>query len=185
MKTISNKVLNAFNNGDRKTFEYIFETYWDPLFLHTLKKTGNSQEAEDLVQDIFLDLWNKRTQISIHTNLESYLYTAVKYKFYKSVRNKKIVIQSFDGQEMNIGIQEDDMEFGEMYEKIQFTVEKLPEKCREVFKLSRYELLSSKEIAQKLSLSPQTVNNRLSMSMSIIKREMKEYPLIILIFFLS
>jgi len=185
MKSPGKNLLNTFNNGDRKTFELIFETYWDPLFLHALKKAGNAQEAEDLVQDVFLDLWNKRTQVSIDTNLEPYLYTAVKYKFYKAVRNNKIVIQSFDGHEMNMGYQEDEMDFEEMYEKIQITVEKLPAKCREVFKLSRYECLSSKEIAIKLGLSPQTVNNRISMSLSLIKKEVKEYPLLLLMFFLN
>lgn len=185
MKFTNNILINAFNNGDRKTFEMIFETYWDPLFLHALKKTGNAHEAEDLVQDIFLDLWNKRAQLSIHTNLEAYLFTAVKYKFYNAVRNKKIIIESFDGKENDLGIQDDDMDFEEMYEKIQDTVEKLPVRCREVFKLSRYELLSSKEIAHRLGLSPQTVNNRISQSLTIIKREMKESPFLLFIFFLN
>ncbi|KEO71937.1 RNA polymerase sigma-70 factor [Anditalea andensis] len=185
MKTSENNLLNVFKNGDRKSFELIFERYWDPLFLHALKKTGHPQEAEDIVQDIFVDLWNNRTRISIHTNIESYLFTAVKYKFYKSVRDQKISIRSIDGLDLQIENMEGDFELEEAYEKIYHSIEMLPAKCREVFKLSRYDRLSSKEIAEKLGLSPQTVNNRISMSLSIIKDELKDFPLLVCVFFFS
>lgn len=169
-------LLKSMAEGNEKAFDAIYNKYWDLLVRQAYAKLGVSSDAEDLVQDIFLMIWNKRQSLVIQKNLKVYLLTAVKYKVFKVIYKRKILC---DISEFEAVLAHSDMpkilEFEELYEKIEVAIDKLPESQKETFKLSRHNQLTTKEIASRLQIAPQTVHNKIHLSLLFIRAEIKNY----------
>lgn len=134
--------------------------------------------AEDLAQEVFFDLWRKRDKLNIKTSLKAYLRRAAVNKTLNYIRDKKInfeeedKIPDLDNEQTSV-IQK--MSADELQVKITAAIDSLPERCRIIFSLSRYEEMTYKEIAQKLDISIKTVENQISKALSILRVALGDY----------
>lgn len=193
-------IKRSKRNPDNKRLDIdfiqeLFFKYHGRLVLFANKFTGDIQVSQDLVQDAFLKLW-ERTEI--HSTIESpkaYLFQAVRNSCLNHHRHLNIkqsveakLYSKIDAQERMAYLGIDDPMYSllemEMEEKVQHIIESLPEKCREVFKLSRRNLLKNKEIADKLGISVKMVEKHISKALTILRVELADYlGVILLVFF--
>lgn len=159
--------------GNRLAYEQIYTRYKNLLYIHARKKTGDDDEAQDVVQDVFMMLWNIRGQLVITSNLSSFLYTCVHRKILNLFVHKKI-----DGKHMGLlksALRQCSSTTDYAIREKQLTViikreiAALPPKMREVFELSRFHDLSHKEIATKLDISEETVKSQIKNALKILR----------------
>ncbi|WP_143156077.1 RNA polymerase sigma factor [Cyclobacterium lianum] len=159
--------------GDRDAFNCIYGRYWEELFFCALKKLGDKQEAEDIIQDLFVSIWMKRADFEITSSLRSYLFTALKYKIINCFESKKVrrnhlasLKHAFD--ELDCAT-ENNLHIAEVEKRVEMGINKLSPKVKLVYQLSRNEHMSLDEIAEKLEVSKQTVKNQISKALKVIK----------------
>ena len=180
---ITNSTLSeGIFTKDKKTFDLIFEKYWKRLYLYCYKIFQDKAICEDIVQEVFVKLWENESLQPI-SNIEGYLFRAVKFRISNAIRNLKNTSQLDDLMEqMPINATPQlDLEFLETNEIIYGSIESLPDKCKLIFKMSRDEQLSNREIAERLQISVRTVETQIYRALKIIRKNMGE--LYILIFY--
>jgi RNA polymerase sigma-70 factor, ECF subfamily len=172
--------------GDITAFEMIFRTYYQPLCTYAYTFLQDKEEAEEIVQGTFLSVWEKRQTIAIHTAVKPYLYAMVRNACLNVIKHEKIK-QKHAAEEIALSpISHDSVAHAvatsELELKIHQAMEKLPEQCRLVFKLSRFEELKYAEIAEQLSISIKTVENHMGKALKIMREQLKDYlPLLIVL----
>jgi len=178
--------LIALKQGDLTVYEMYFRTYYQPLCQYAYTFVNDKDEAEEIVQNTFLSLWEKKQAIEIRTSLKSYLYSMVRNACLNVIKHEKIKLRHAQEQlatgELATDSVADNMLGNELEVRIQAAVQKLPEQCRLIFKLSRFEELKYAEIATQLNLSIKTVENQMGKALRMMREELKDYmPLILLI----
>ena len=157
----------------------IFERYNSLLLRHAFRLLSKDDEAYDVVQDIFLHLWQKRNELTINSSLSAYLFTAVKNRIFKLFAHKEVVIrytQSISAFMVEgYNIVEDDILEKELSDLIQKEINALPSRMREVFLLNKTEELSYKEIAQRLNISDQTAKQQVYKAIKILKPKIDHF----------
>lgn len=163
-----------------------FRAYYQPLCNYACTFIQDRDEAEEIVQSAFLSVWEKREALEIRTSLKSYLYTMVRNACLNVIKHEKIK-QKHANEELAVAERSHEgvaqrVLSSELEERIRLSMEKLPEQCRLIFKLSRFEELKYAEIAEQLNLSVKTVENQIGKALKIMREELKEYlPLIIVL----
>jgi len=166
--------------GDIKAFETLFREYYNPLSNFALRFVNDPDTAEEIVQDFFYHLWKNKESINITGSLKSYLYSAVKnfslkYLDKQAVRRRYAErILSETTTEANESF-EPELEARELKKEIDKALETLPERSREIFRLSRFEGLKYREIAEKLSVSVKTVEADMTRTLRILRKNLSEY----------
>ncbi len=168
---------------DLNNFEILFRNYYSELCQFAVKYTKDSDVAEEIVQDFFYNIWKKRKTLTIKSSLKSYLYRAVRnncllHLQHQTVKRKhqEYVKQSNNFQ---IGNPYDELIFNETYELFDKTLNLLPERCKEIFKLSRFEGLKYREIAEKMSISIKTVEANMGKALKQFRLSFQDYAYII------
>lgn len=167
------ELAELLRKGDHQAFNVIFDRFYGLLFIHSCKLLSDSDEAKDLVQDLFERLWNQRESIALNHSLSAYLYSAVRNRVINrishfSVEHKYIEsLGSFINQDSQFA--DHRVREREMRKMIEQEVSALPVKMKEVFELSRRDYLSYKEIALKLKISEQTVRTHIKKALRILK----------------
>lgn len=171
------KQLNA---GEVTALEYLFHQYYDDLCRYTLVFTKDIAIAENIVQDLFVYVWEHRETIEIHLSFEAYLYQASRYKAlnYKRDKSRKedkllILVEQSNGR-VSVGADEA-IEFKELNKIVWKAIELLPNRCQQIFRLSRTEELSYREIAELMNISISTVDNQVNAAIKKIKIHVKRY----------
>lgn len=178
-------------HDDRAAFEEIYYRYWQTLLDAAYQRLKSREAAEEIVQEVFIDLYLRRNEVEFKSNLEAWLKTALKYKVYNIYRSQQIHLRHLEGimRETHIAPVPPDeaLALKEIRERIKMAAAKLPEKCREVFLLSRTEHLSQQEIAARLNISVSTVKKHITKAVRILKSEFKEnyFDLLTLLVFFS
>ncbi len=155
-----------------KAIDLIFRQHYKICHLSALRIVKDEHIAEDLVQEVFLELWRKRTKHQINTSLKAYLRRSAVNRSLNYIRDQKI---KFDDEDKVPQTTEDYssalkmMETNELQGHIDRAIDTLPERCRVVFSLSRFEEMSYKEIAEKLDISIKTVENQISKALKILR----------------
>lgn len=180
-----NSLLNLLKASDNEAFTEIYRRYWKKMFAVAAHKLQHLAEAEEVVQDIFLDLWNRKTELNITASLGTYLAAAVKYKVLNVLakRNQQLKYAQHAAMhtpEADVST-EQWLQFAELRERLEKLVAELPEKCRLVFKLSREKGLSQKEIAATLDISEKTVEAHLARATRHLKVNLGSYALVVLV----
>ena len=181
-----NLQLDALKEGDLTVFEMHFRAYYQPLCHYAYSFIKDKDEAEEVVQSTFLSFWEKKESIDIKTSLKSYLYTMVRNTCLNVIKHEKIK-QKHATEELAVGERTHEsvshkVIANELEYRIQDAMEKLPEQCRLIFKLSRFEELKYAEIAGQLNLSIKTVENQMGKALKIMREQLKDYlPLIIIL----
>jgi RNA polymerase sigma-70 factor (family 1) len=167
------ELLELIRQEDRAAFELIYNRYWSKLYISAYKILRDRQSSEDIVQEVLVQLWLKRSTQQIES-LNAYLYTAVRFQVFTAIRKNKVRETLFAEIEEMIDFNsaEDNLVVLDITRKLEESIADLPEKCREIFSLSRKEQLSTKEIAARLGISPKTVENQLTIAFRKLKVSM-------------
>ena len=162
-------LLNLIKEGDSLAFRHFFETYFTSLcrFMHVY--ISDKAVVEELALDIFVYFWENRKTVRIQYSLKAYLFQAARNKCLNELRQKKKTVSLDDIHQDVIDTEVMSLENEELYRLIQDAVFALPDKCKEVFNLSRNENLSNKEIAEKLDISLKTVEAQITKALKKIK----------------
>lgn len=175
-------IQKQLNAGEVSALEYLFHQYYDDLCRYTLVFTKDIDVAENIVQDLFVYIWEHHETIEIRLSFESYLYQASRYKAlnYKRDQSRKNDILPFLAVQSNsrasVGADEA-IEFKELHQIVWKAIELLPDRCQQIFRLSRTEELSYREIAELMDISISTVDNQINTAIKKIKTHIKQhYP---------
>lgn len=182
MRAIPNEKLllrKIREEDDGSSFQLLFDTYWEVLFLQALKKTKSQDLAQDLAQETFISFWKYRKSLTEIRNLKSYLLTMLKYQFLKWIDIEKIVFDEIDEIQLNASFTDPEdgfkiMEFNELYLFLMETIDELPTKSKEIFLQNRFENRSIKELAQTYNISESTVRNHLSQANAKIQNKLEK-----------
>ena len=144
------------------------------------KILGDEEDAREVVQKVFLALWEKREEMDLSTSLKSYLFTSVHNRSLNVIRDRK----KFSDEEVPEVVGEWDVsaqiESMELEKKIGEAISGLPEKCREIFELNRFEGLKYGEIADHLGISVKTVENQMSKALKVLREQLSKYLTLLL-----
>ncbi|MES2873763.1 MAG: RNA polymerase sigma-70 factor [Bacteroidota bacterium] len=158
------ELMERLREGDDLALKLIYDKYWTQLYTSAYNMLHDQPACQDILQDLFINLWNKREQIEIKASLKSYLFASVRYEVYRQVRHGSVREEIFENIQDRLQTPSEygNIEHRELLSFVNSIVNNLSEKCKVVYKLSREEQLSHKEIASKLSISPKTVENHLN-----------------------
>jgi len=172
------QLIELIAEDNPTAFKQLFNRYWEPLFAAAVHRLQSDELAKDVLQELFIDLWEKRRSLNIQSNVGGYLFTALKHRIInkikaESTREKyeQMIIQFY---ETNSLATEHQFYRNHLQEEMEKKVGELPDRCREVFKLSRMEQLSHKEIGQKLNISPKTVENHIGRALKVLRPHLKK-----------
>ncbi|RKR81861.1 RNA polymerase sigma-70 factor (ECF subfamily) [Mucilaginibacter gracilis] len=172
--------------SNRLAFAEIYDRYKGILFVHAYRRLANSEEAEDVIHDLFINLWNKREDLNIKNHMSGYLYTALRNRIFDVISRKKIESAYMASIDLNLVasayITDHKVRESELAKIIEKEIAALPEKMREVFLLSRKQNLNHKEIAEKLGISEQTVSKQITRALRILRMRLGIVVYIIYIF---
>lgn len=171
------ELLHLMQSDNNAAFTEIYNRYWDKLFTIAGHKLQNLAEAEEVVQDVYLELWNRRRQLNITASLPAYLCTAVKFKVINILarRHRQLQYRQHAVRSAAVGDHstEQRLSFGELQSRLASLVNELPDKCRLVFRLSREEGLSHKEIAATIGIAEKTVEAHLSRALRTLRTQLR------------
>lgn len=166
------ELFELLKTGDEAAFTEIYHRYFDLLYLHALKRVRNGDIAKDLVQELFTTLWTKRDTLQARINLSNYLYTAVRNGVFTYIARQKLesrYINTLPSLELTGECLTDHLSRERQLRAIiEKEIAELPEKMGIIFKLSRKEGLSHKEIAERLNLSELTVKTQVKNALRIL-----------------
>lgn len=177
-------LIEGLGKGDEKAFRAIYLRYWKKLFLVACRKASSREVAEELVQNLFVSLWEKREQVSIE-HLERYLFTSIKYLVLNHLKSKiaedRYLTHSreyFSGVD---GGTEFSVALLDLSEALAKGVARLPEKTQTIFRLNRLEHNTVKEISRDLNLPPRTVEYHLTQALKSLRLHLKDFVLVLLL----
>ncbi len=180
MKNNENDLLIRIQQGDENAFEIIFKKYYANLVKYAKGFVGTIEESEDLVEDTFFWIWEKRSYIRINSSLKAYLFTITYHRcinyLEKNKRHQHYVETNkfLKKQGVNDEIQSDIIT-DELQSIINNSIERLPAECRKIFKLNRIHELKYREIADKLGISITTVKTQMSRALEKLRKDLKNY----------
>jgi RNA polymerase sigma-70 factor (ECF subfamily) len=166
------KLLCLLQEGDEKSLEIIVLRYWAPLYIVAFKILDDRHSCEDVIQEIFIKIWLNREKLNVSYSLKAYLFAATRYEVYHQV---KLHVQKQERIELGYfkNIEKynphNELEYGELLSSVEKIVDSLPERCKEVYLLSREEQLSHKEISLRLKISTKTVENHITIALGRLR----------------
>jgi RNA polymerase sigma-70 factor (family 1) len=183
------QLLLSLKNGDTSAFTEIYERYWARLLAYTMRVVRQQPDAEDIVQELFISIWKRRHTLDIEHTLSTYLYNSARYATLRYIEKNSKYFSYLQRLAIRIGGEAGDGPgveaeiFGrELEGRIDKLIHELPEKMQEVFILSRRHHLSYKEIADRLSISEETVRKQVYKSLQILRSRLGPLPAGLLIF---
>jgi RNA polymerase sigma-70 factor (family 1) len=174
-------LLQNLRDGSVEAFEQIFKLYWRPLYILAKSKVREHEEAEEIIQNIFSALWEKRESLLI-TNLSYYLQKSVKNRVLNLIRDKITEQKYWDYYKSfipDLRVTENSVAFNDLNEAVEEAVNLLPKKTREVFKLSRIEGRTNAEIANLLHLSEKAIEYHLTRSLRKLRLHLRDHILLL------
>lgn len=178
-----NDLLLLLKSDDEAAFTALYERYWKKLFVVASYRVGTLEEAEEIVQDIFMALWNRRHSLVLTSDLAKYLAVSVKYRVIKTLDkhyHQQRYVGSLMMSELVDNSTEEKLSFDELREELAKYVKQLPERCRLVFRLSREEGLSQKQIAETLQISEKTVEAHLGKAFKTLRVKLGNFMTLLL-----
>ena len=184
---VTSKTIDDIQKGSLEAFRIFFNQYYQSVKNFANGMLKNIDEADDVAQNVFMKIWLNRRSLSAERSLDSYVFTIARNEIYDSFRKTSAhtryrlqataptrildIESSFDTKEIRRILQE--------------TIEKMPEKRREIFKMSRQQYLSNEEIADRLHISKRTVEKHISLALKTIRAALDDFLFFIFIFFIS
>lgn len=170
--------INALQQGDRAVFDALFRAYYAPLCNYACAMTdGDMDAAEDIVQERFFKLWEKKADLTINYSIKAYLYKMVYNACLNRIRSEKTQ-SKYKTHNANFLAENAVYQLdttSEIQTNVQRAFASLPEQCRRVFELNRFEELKYREIAEQLNISIKTVEKHISKALRVLRAELAEY----------
>lgn len=181
------EIIKRFNKGDAAAFDVIYHNYSKKMFHFALGLVKDQEISKDLVQEVFVNLWEKRSRVDPSLNFDNYIYTITYNSIRKFFRKKSIETKLIDhllvnSPEIIEGV-DGTMIYNELLELANKTIENLSPQRKIVYKLSRQEGMKIKEIATKLNISTRTAENHLAKALKYLKEELSGISLLVLLYF--
>ena len=176
------ELLTLMKADNRSAFTEIYSRHWSKLMLSAYQVLKDKEICKDIIQDVFTDLYTRRKKLLI-SSLPAYLKVAVRNRVFQYLRNENVQQVHLDVLEKVsfVHATEQMVNYNQLNELYERSVNKLPEKCREVFLLSRVENLSLKEIAERLDISPKTVENQITKALKYLRKAMDEVKVLMIL----
>jgi len=174
---------------DKRSFEELFRSFFPSLVLFAQKYVPDQDTAKEIVHNVFINLWEKRQQVDTGSPLKSYLFTSVHNRCLNYIRDQKkfdkddTIFQRLDSTDFSDGVYR--LEEQELEQRIYDALQSLPEKCREIFMMNRFDGLKYAEIAEKLGISVKTVETQMSKALKILREKLIDYLGMIILFILT
>jgi len=176
--TSDNDLIGLLKSGDQNAFTVLYNRYWRLIYAHVYKMIRDEDEAKDILQDIFSNLWLNSDRVPQQENLLSYLYVIARNKVLNVIRHQKCQDDYFNSLAKYASeISEETMQYldeRDLMAAIEKEIAALPPRMRQVFEMSRKEHLSYKEIGKLLGTSDETVKKQVSKSLKVIRYNLKE-----------
>lgn len=174
-KSTNQQLQSLLKEGNESAFNEIYNRYWKVLYAYAFRIYTDEKVCEDIVQDVFISLWNKAKTTEI-SNIEGYLFRAIKYKITTYIRDLKFTSSHIEVLQ-NIAVSstssEKNIEYIEFEKRVFSEIDKLTPKCKTVFTLSRFDQLSNSEISEQLNISIRTVEKHISDALKALKSSLK------------
>lgn len=170
-------LLSSVRKGREEAFRALYERYWESLFIHAKTMTSCDDTAKDIVQEIFVDLWDKKQHLNIQSSFKAYLYRVARNKILNTYTTNKI----HEKYILSIVLYGEHIENRTDYrlrenlvkKRIEDEISALPGKMRRIFEMSRNENKTHKEIAEELNISDKTVKKQISNALKILKSKLE------------
>jgi RNA polymerase sigma-70 factor (ECF subfamily) len=179
------QIFEAIKRDDSGAYEMVFREYYRPMTAYAFRFLNNLPESENIVQEVFLRLWQKRREIMITLSLQNYLFRSVKNQCINYIDHEKI---KTGYQDMVINHETNRSEYSEFFlefglkTRIETAIAALPEKRQEIFRLAREDGLKYREIADRLEISVKTVETQMTLALRQLRESLKEYKNLVMFF---
>lgn len=174
-------------SNEEQAFELLFRKYYVRLCGFANKFLLNRQESEEIVQEVFLNIWKKRDQLKLTDEIRPYLFKSVQNLCFNFIEHQKVIDSYYSVIEVVYKNQTEEFDTYQsvLYTEFQSTVDEaiqsLPEQCRKIFLMSREDGLKYAEIAERLGISVKTVETQMSRALSKLKSELKDYLFVLIL----
>ena len=167
--------IQSIREGNSTAFQRLFDSCYESLCQYAFTLLKDADEAEDTVQSMFVKLWEKRESLDIKQNIRSYLFRSVYNHCMNQIEHRQVIRRHTDHVAASISQSTDPDIFPEELEiKIRNVVEGLPPQCKTIFMMSRYEEMKYPDIAKKLNISVNTIQNQVCKALKILREELKD-----------
>jgi RNA polymerase sigma-70 factor (family 1) len=187
-----NELLALLKQDNEEAFTLLYNRYWKKMLYKALVKLQSDTDAEEVVQDAFIDIWNSRHRLTIQHSFPTYMAAIVRYKVMaKMAANKRLIHHAVEDLHQLYIVDNSTQQwlnFEDLKAEIEASVKALPEKCQLVFRLSRDTGLSDKQIAEELDLSQKTVEAHISKAIKTLRTSLGQFlsilPSVLLLLFI-
>lgn len=177
--------LELIKNGDKRAFDEVFLKYFKSLHAYAFTFIKDKDDAEEIVQNVFYRIWTKRDQLKTDGFLKSFLYRSVHNESLNYLKHQKVRanfnVYYADVAKNDTGNLSVEIMASELKKNIQSAINDLPEKCRNVFQLSRFDQMKYQEIADALNISVKTVENQMGKALKILRLKMVDFLILVLL----
>lgn len=173
----SKALFAAIKQGDRRAYKLLFERFYQLLLATAINLLGDVNAAKDVIQEVFFEIWKKRAQIEVHSTVEGFLKRSVINRSLNLIKKRKRFTDdsSLQFSEQKEANAIETLEAEDLKKVIDEALDSLPERCRLIFVMKRMEKMSVKEIAEKLEVSPKTVENQITKALKKLKNTIAPY----------
>ena len=178
--------IYALKEGDLSAFNVLFDRYGKRLYHFSMGYLKSTADAEEIVQEVFLKIWNNRIELSTQKSFESYLFTIAKNGILNTIRKSKSEQAYLNYVKINPGkniLLDEELNFNELEKAYHEAIEQLSPRRKEIYLLSKEQSLSNGEIATKMNISVKTVENQMTSALSEIRRNLRSLGFSGIIFF--
>jgi len=186
-RNIDQQLVKSLRKGDVFAYNELFHKYSQKVFNFSIKHLENEEDVKDLVQEIFMKIWDKRNEINEKKSFNGFLFTitlnSIRDYFRKKVKNRKLIDKWLEETEPYSDSTVLSIDYRSLEKVVGTLVEKLPHKRQMVFRLSRNEGLSNDEIAEQMNIQKKTVENHLNLALNYLREKLQEHSFLAIIFF--
>ena len=169
-KEVENSIIARLTAGNHAAMDYLFDNYYNSLCNHALRLVKDATAAEDVVQEVMMTIWKKRTQINIESSLKAYLYRSVTNRSLNHLRDKRNQVEEIEDKYLDVSADvEEKIYYNETQQIIMNEVNKLSPRCRQIFIMNRIDQMKYKEIAAELEISVKTVEHHIAKGLHILR----------------
>lgn len=183
-----NFLKQGLHEKNKVVFDFVFQYYYSGLCAYAESIVKDEEAVEDVVQELFVTIWIKSEQLTITSSLKNYLFSSVKNRCFDYLKHEKVKQKSVRilkaSEEPNNDTPENWVAESELRTMIEKSLQKLPPRCEEIFRLSRFQGLKNQEIADQLGLSKRTVELQVSNALKVLRKDLKPFLPVFLLAFL-
>lgn len=172
--------------GGEHAFSEIYERYWEKLYRYVFNRMNSPDTAFEITQEIFTSLWSRRKEIVFHTSLSGYLYASIRYLIIRHIKHSKLkseYVEDFMAFRVSAmdNSTEEQVNLHQLEDAVEKSLQGLPKRCQEIFRMSRMQNKSIQEIAEQLNISKKTVENQLTVALKHLRVSLDEFMMVLIL----